>query len=495
MINKSPLNKLQNASTIGIFGFGITGKSLLQLCAQLYPQAKIAICSKNISQEDTSFIRTYTMATIIDYENIHTFLTQADCIIPSPGIALSAYPDSMHKFVHELDIFAALWQGKTIALTGSIGKTSTLHLIQHLFLQAQLPAHLAGNVGYPLADLLRTQNNTDQWAILELSSFQLEYYTQPLNPRVAILTNILPNHLDRHGSIEAYRSAKYALFNNLPHNSHALLPLSEYEHAAKSDLINHPGLAFFTMQQDSLRQDAMQQDPIKQDAIKQYTGSAPLFYFDTPTNTILLKTKNNAPRILYTLDEHYDSFAENWLIALTTCYLSGIDIHTLSTSNTTLPGHRCDKVAQSGNVTFYNDSKSTIIQASYAAIKKTLSQHAYTIVLIGGTGKGVDRREFLADFAKHRDNLYVICFGIEHELLFNECQRLGLDTCQREKLADAFACATQQAKKITTSIPAKSMPSIAILFSPGGASFDQFANYQERGNAFIALVKQYITAQ
>ena len=469
------LDKLISAKTIGIWGFGVTGKSLLQFCTQRYPDAKIIICSKDLSEDNKNFIYSYN-ATIIDHEHINTFFEQTDTIIPSPGIALNNYPHIQKKCVHELDIFALLWQGKTIALTGSIGKTSTLHLIKHLMDQTDLQTHLAGNVGYPLADLLRTQNSSNQWAILELSSFQLEYYTQPLNPRVAILTNILPNHLDRHGSIEAYRTAKYALFNNLEHNAYALLPLGEYEHVQKSRLIDHPGLRFFTTQPDQ---------------INTYTGKVPLFYFDSTTRSIQLQTKNNTPLTLYTLDEHYDSFAENWLIALTTCYLSGIDIHTLSTSNTALPAHRCDKIAQSGSVTFYNDSKSTIIQATYAAIKKTLSQHAYTIVLIGGTGKGVDRRAYLADFTNFQDNLYVVCFGIEHELLYKQCKQLGLNACQREHLADAFACAIEQAKKIAATTPT-SIPDIAILFSPGGASFDQFTNYQERGNVFVALTNHYI---
>ncbi len=171
------------------------------------------------------------------------FLEYNDYIIASPGIDLRPYQSYEHKFVTEIDLFCQDWQKPLITITGTVGKTSTTHLLSELLKLAGLRVATGGNIGTGMLDLLNEQTSSD-CAVLELSSFQLEY-AQHCTPDLAIITNIYPNHLDRHGTYDEYTRAKLRSIQLQTPQQKTLIPLSLYETVADILPMLHNALFYF----------------------------------------------------------------------------------------------------------------------------------------------------------------------------------------------------------------------------------------------------------
>src|SRR5262249_3022121 len=132
-----------------------------------------------------------------------------------------------HQWLCELDLFYTLWKKPIIAITGSVGKTTTASMLAQLCTYNNIPVALGGNIGTPMLDLL-VQQNTAAWAILEVSSFQLEH-CHFFAPDIAIITNLHQNHLDRHTTLEQYWLAKANIFMHQHKTHHIIAPLALYE--------------------------------------------------------------------------------------------------------------------------------------------------------------------------------------------------------------------------------------------------------------------------
>src|SRR5579885_1682266 len=155
---------------IGIWGFGIVGKAALPYLASA--QAHITVMDKrSLSAEELNQLTTHN-AQFITQDHIHQFLSEHDLILPSPGIDLRPYTQWNHKWIGELDIFYTFWKKPIIAITGTVGKTTTTHILAHVLSKAGKKVALGGNIGTGMLNLLK-QTDAD-YAVLEISSFQLE---------------------------------------------------------------------------------------------------------------------------------------------------------------------------------------------------------------------------------------------------------------------------------------------------------------------------------
>ena len=189
---------------IGIIGLGLVGKSYLRFLQNRYKD--IAVWDEKILDGDLS---------------LYEFIQAHDRLFVSPGVDLRDYENFSDKFFCELDLFAPAFKKKTIAITGTLGKTSTTQLIYNYL---PYKSALGGNIGRPMLELVDEQRasscaNEIDWGIIELSSFQLERNkcwrkALPFAPDIAIFTNFYPNHLDRHRTVEEYFSAKWRLFEH-----------------------------------------------------------------------------------------------------------------------------------------------------------------------------------------------------------------------------------------------------------------------------------------
>lgn len=448
---------MQKKSTIGVWGLGVSGQSMITyFLAQGHPAN---VLDKTVPTADVQqFFATKNITFYHDPAERAAFFDVNDTIVASPGIDLSQLTAAQQaKCVSELDIFYNAWQRKIIAITGTLGKTSITHLLTALLKSTDVEAIAGGNIGTGMLDL--TQHTTATTAVLELSSFQLEH-ARTFAPDLAIITNIYPNHLDRHGTIEAYAAAKKKIFVHQGPDQLTLLPLSCLQYTTEE---RARGKQFFWF--SSTPPSAKERDLIGTDALFYITANGAIVYENNNTTHHLIPASEVPPF----------SFKENWLIIAAALYLLGFDAQKIIRHSATLalPHNRLEPVATVNGVTYYNDSKATIMQATIAALNALLPRPV--ILLLGGTSKGVDRTAFLHQLQSAK---LVICFGGEAEQLAAGCAKNSVATHACATLEEAFACANEKAKI-----------GDCVVLSPGGASFDLFKNYEERGERFVALVQ------
>lgn len=447
---------------IGIWGLGVVGKSVVKHVAN--HNCLLQVTDKRHPSEEEAQLLYKHNATYVPYENLVEFLEHNDIIIPSPGIDLRPYSQFAHKWVTELDLFYKAWHKPIIAVTGTIGKTSIVHLLTKILEHYEIKPATGGNIGLGMLDLISHKENYDT-ALLELSSFQLEH-TTTFTPDIAVWTNLYPNHLDRHGSLEDYFNAKYKLIARQQVDQQALINWQLASDVLAQKESSERSFSFFCSTEvtdqelASLRsQDILYRLNDKQQVLKHtFTGQQVLF--DT----------SHLPPL---------SYKANWLILIALCDMLFLSLEKLITlTNLDIPPHRLSLVATRNGVQFYNDSKSTIPQATLAAVDQL--HHAPIHLLLGGVSKGVDRKPLIAQLCNKVAT--IACFGGEAQELYNECIAQGIPASAHTTLEEACTTCIKNAQS-----------GDIILLSPAGASFDLFKNYQERGERFEHIVKSLLT--
>ncbi|MBP7854514.1 UDP-N-acetylmuramoyl-L-alanine--D-glutamate ligase [Candidatus Babeliales bacterium] len=428
-----------NHKKIGIWGFGIVGQSVLQFLKN-YP-CSISIMDKKQRPETLHSAITWIVQTP---ENITTFLTNHDLIIPSPGIILHDYAEYTEKFVHELDIFTSLFTGYNIAITGTFGKTTVTS-----FLAQCIPnAKAAGNIGHAMLDAI-----LDPLVILELSSYQL-HYAQNFAPDLAIWTNFAPNHLDHHRDTAEYFAAKCNLLKHQNTNQITLLPAEIWTDITK---IIHVKSKIFLFSLQSIN------------------TNQPLF--TVINNQIVLQEQNKLTVIFNDITQlPKTTFLINWIVILAALHLSKLQPLSLLDRITTIQAepHRLELVTTKNGIKFFNDSKSTLWQTTQYALDQFPNQRI--ALFVGGLSKGLDRSP-LMQYAQNKP-ITIFNFGAEAETLANFCKKYNV----AHNTAGTLEQALNQCHAIINQFD-------VILFSPAGSSFDLFKDFAHRGNEFKRLIQ------
>ena len=344
----------------------------------------------------------------------------------------------------EMELGYAFWRGRLLAVTGSKGKSSVVKLCADTLTAAGLEAVPAGNYGVPLSACVLDRPALP-WAVVEVSSFQLEQVAA-FRPDVAILLNLQADHLDRHGSMEAYARLKYRLFARQVAGDLALLP---------AELPVPPGTlpAGVAVQTFGVGEADWRYRPGR---IESRVGGAPAAlrfagtWFDNPV-----------------LGEAAAAVAG----ALHACGLPPARIEAGLAAFQPLP-HRMQRVAVRGGVVFIDDSKATSLAALAAALRMTREP---VRLIAGGRLKEHD-------------------LGAVKELLAMRAKKVYLIGESTQALRDAWspvvdcaACGDMQAAVAQAAREAEAGE--AVLLSPGCASFDQFDGYAQRGDCFARLVQ------
>lgn len=454
---------------VGIWGYGVVGRSTLRYLAS--QEAHIGVYDqKELSPEQQQEI---TAAGAQPYQpnKLDQFLSVHDYLIPSGGIDLRPHKTIHQKILSELDLFCDSWRTSTkpapiIGITGTVGKTSVTHLLSEILKAHGYRVATGGNIGVGLFDLLQEKNSSD-YAVLELSSYQLDLCRSHA-PDLAIITNLHPNHLDRHGSIEAYQSAKGKIFELQTSDQKAIAPLELC--AWLRQLTPHKQYTWFLGYQPTLTQ------------LAQLNHNETVYFYDDKDKKIWSISKQNndtsqAQAIMHMLCPEL-SFPTSWSLLQAALAALGITFKQESLAQLSLPDHRFSCIATQNGISFYNDSKSTVLEATLAAVQ---ALHPKPIILfLGGLSKGVDRASALAQFKPYSIK-HVICFGKEADELTQACATHAIPASAYPTLEEAFAACT---RTIATSDD-------HVLFSPAGASFDLFASYKARGERFKELVAEY----
>lgn len=442
-------------ASFGIWGFGRVGAATARyfLHKGIVPGV---LDAQPLSEKDVSWCLEQGIRIWQPHE-LPAFLAAYDYIVPSPGIDLRPYPQYIHKWVAEFDLFCENFKKPIVAITGSVGKTSTTHLLSQCMQAAGMNVATGGNIGIGMLDLL--EQKAASHALLELSSFQLDS-TRTGAPYLAIITNIYPNHLDRHGTLAAYASAKANLY---AHQQAADIVLMPYELATGTLALPQPKGQWYLFSKD--RPISLQLPP----------SCHGIFFIDHQT---IVYARNGIETPLLDLTTlPVITFPLNWLIIVSTAYLLNIDLKLLVSAapTFTVPPHRLEYVAVTNGVTFYNDSKATTANSTLAAVQALANKPLH--LFLGGLDKGVDREPAIAQLGNSIRHIY--CFGAQAQAIHALCVKHNIASSLYATLEEAFHACTQQIK-----------PGDVVLLSPGGASYDLFKDYEARGARFKQLVAQ-----
>jgi UDP-N-acetylmuramoylalanine--D-glutamate ligase len=329
-----------------------------------------------------------------------------------------------------------------VAVTGTNGKTTTTELIGHVHRVAGLPVAVAGNVGTPLASLVG-ELAPDATVVAEASSFQLED-TEAFAPEAAVLLNLTEDHLDRHGTFDAYVAAKLQAFARQGNDDVAVapcdLPIEDLGGCARR-------VCFGTGPEAELAERAGQL----------WWAEEPLLRADE----IRLRGVHN--RL-------------NAMAAAAVTLARGVDPEAVREALRTFPGvpHRLEEVAERDGVLYVNDSKATNVASTLVALEAFPDRRVQLI--LGGRGKGGGYEALRGPVAERAAAVYVI--GEAAEEIADALEGAGPPVERAGDLERAVAAARAAAR-----------PGEVVLLSPACASYDQFRDFEERGERFRALAR------
>jgi len=381
-----------------------------------------------------------------------TFVRQ-DLIVPSPGVpptmaALAAARAIGVPVWSEIELAWRFLRGRLICITGSNGKTTTTSLVGHILETAGLPVQVAGNIGTPL--ISRVDLSTDAgFTVVEASSFQLESISA-FRPDVAVLLNITPDHLDRHGSIEAYGKAKARIFANQTAEDAAILNADDA--VAPQYAPSGPRLFWFSR--------------LKRVASGCYLRDHEIVFREEGVESVLLDRGVIGLRGAHNI--------ENVLAAAAAAKLAGVEPPAIAEGVRTFAGveHRIEYVATVSGVEYFNDSKATNVDATLKALDAFAGN---LLVILGGKDKGSDYR-ILRQALRGRARMALLIGSAADKI---EKELGGVIPIERAgTLARAVETASRHAQ-----------PGDTVLLAPACASFDQFENYEHRGRVFKQLVR------
>jgi UDP-N-acetylmuramoylalanine--D-glutamate ligase len=389
----------------------------------------------------------------------HGLLTfrRQDLIVVSPGVPLDT-PELVQvksfglPVIGELELAARFLKGKMVAITGSNGKTTTTTLLGEILKESGLPTLVGGNIGVPVVALIE-ESTRDTWSVLEVSSFQLES-TVEFHPQIAVILNITPDHLDRHGSFENYAGAKERIFAAQDENDFAVLNADNTPAAAAATRAK-ARVYWFSVEND-VRQGAWLENGF---VVYRAAADAEIDQI-MPLSGIPLKGAHNV---------------ENVLAAVVAARLAGVAPEAIRRAVERFQAveHRLEYVATVNGVEFYNDSKATNVDAAAKAVAAFSSG---IHLILGGKDKGSDYT-LLSQLLRERVSAVYTIGSAAAKIESHLRGVVTIHSCQTlEKAVSAAAGAAR--------------PGEVVLLAPACSSFDQFESYEHRGRVFKELVSE-----
>ena len=429
---------------VAVLGLGRSGRAAAQLCAARGAQVTGLDRSSDVAPIDGVRLE-------LGPHRRETLL-EADLVVTSPGVPLSQ-PDLAAALAAGVTVmgeialsFSQLPRVPTIGITGTNGKSTVTHLAGQLLEATGLRVFTGGNLGRPLAEAALADVPPEA-LVLELSSYQLEL-PGTLCCDAAVALNLTPDHLSRHGTMQAYGAAKVRIFERMNREQWAFLPPTDPQLVSLARGVGQGSRGWLGAHPGVRRSD-------RSAAVNLLNRSAT---FDL--SALSLPGAHNL---------------DNLATALLLCTAVGAPADKLQAAISSLSGlpHRMEPCGEHSGVLYINDSKATNVAATLVGISG-LSRRA--VVLLGGRMKdGDDLDALAAAVAPHRAT---ITFGEAGPTFADVLERHGLQPTRCVTMADALAAARTLAR-----------PGDAIVLSPAGSSFDAFENFERRGEIFRDLVQ------
>jgi UDP-N-acetylmuramoylalanine--D-glutamate ligase len=386
-------------------------------------------------------------------------MDQIELVVTSPGVPPKNIPvrymeRAGAEVIGEVELAARHLRGRIVAITGTNGKTTTTALVAELLRGAGLPVAVGGNIGTPLVSLVETSRD-DGWTVAEVSSYQLETIVD-FHPTVAVVLNLMPDHMDRYETLTDYGAAKHRIFRNQTAADVAILNADDDIVASwATGLRAH--VTLFSVERE------LEEGLFLRDGRELVSR--------TPDGERVLMTREEMQlRGLHNV--------QNVLAALGCGLACGASPDSMreTVRNFKPVEHRLERVAEIAGVEFYNDSKATNVDATLKALE-AFAEHAGQVVLIlGGRGKNAPYAP-LAPLIERKARALVV-LGEDAARIKSE-----LEAHARIIRVEDMAEAVRRAREAAHA-------GDVVLLAPACASWDMFDSFEHRGRVFKEAVEE-----
>ncbi len=380
-----------------------------------------------------------------------------DLIVVSPGVPVDA-PQLVQArnlgepVIGEIELAARFLSGPIVAITGANGKTTTTSLTGEIIAAGKFPTLVGGNIGTPAISFV-DQAGPATWTVLEVSSFQLETIVE-FRPRIAVILNITPDHLDRHKTFANYLNAKARVFENQGADDFTVLNADDASTAGLADR-THAHLFWFSRKIEVER--------------GAFVRGTDICFRDGRSEREIMPLAEVPLRGAHNL--------ENVLAGVTIGSLVGCQAEQIHHAVRIFKAveHRLEFVARVAGVDYYNDSKATNVDATVKALEAfPAGDHLHLHLILGGKDKGSD-------------------YTVLNELLRQRVKRVYTIGAAAAKIESQIqgAAEIEHAETLENAIRRASESAAAgdvVLLAPACASFDQFQSYEHRGRVFKETV-------
>jgi UDP-N-acetylmuramoyl-L-alanine---L-glutamate ligase len=442
-------SELSSFEKVGILGFGREGKSTYALIRRFCPQKMLMIADQNpLAAGSVSNDPHSVMMTGPDYLNV---LQMADIVFVSPGVSLFGVNIPEHlKITSQTGFVFHHFGQKIVAVTGTKGKSTTTALIAHMLRVKLSKVTLAGNMGIPPFDVIDQLPGADV-AVFEVSSHQLQYVNEA--PRVAVLLNLFPEHLDYYPDVESYYNAKRNIFRFQTADDCIVLNLDE-PLVSQSAQGSAAQIISYSVSGEKVRGAWLQKGII-------CSGES--------QNSEVVSADQLQLKGIHNIS--------NCLAAVCSASYYGLSHIEMAEGLKTFENlpHRMERIESPSGRIFYNDSIATIPEATLSAIEALKPVGS---LILGGMDRGLD----YDDFAEKISNA-----GVQNICLYGDAGLRMYHLLQRQNTSVNLTYHQGFSQCVLEAISLTGHDQICLL-SPAAASYDQFRNFEERGEAFRRIV-------
>jgi UDP-N-acetylmuramoylalanine--D-glutamate ligase len=435
---------------------GKSGRAALQFLLEKEPGREIWIYDDNNGYEPAGSVVGKPVR-VLRAPDDFALLGQASEIVISPGVngVEERFRPLREKsrIVSEIEFASRYYGGRVVAISGTNGKSTTTSLCHHLLKSSGRRCHIAGNIGNPWLQELLTGDG-DEYAVLEISSFQLEEISS-FRPRIALLTNLTPDHLDRYPSLQDYYAAKLRLFENQQGEDFKIINSGDAESMKLAAPCGKARNTFFSLADSNCGQSVF------------WSGKEIVFRREGSEKRV--PVRHNPLKGLHN--------RENIAAAFAAATLCGLDTDSLAGFLETFRGleHRMELAEKIGKVSFYNDSKATNVDA---ALKSVLGFEKNLVVILGGKHKGSSYLPLQEPLLKSARA--VLLLGHAADAIFSELTALHDRMIRVRDLREA----------VRTGYRILASTGGDVLLAPACSSFDMFKNFEERGRVFCSEARE-----
>jgi UDP-N-acetylmuramoylalanine--D-glutamate ligase len=456
---KNLLQSLFRDKKVMILGYGREGKSTFRLLRGYFPELPLAVADKNENLETENPELTNARITLFTGNNYTENLKDFDIVIKSPGISVfkSGLSQFGSKITSQTDLFLRCFAPLTTGITGTKGKSTTSSLLYHIINGYTSNTLLAGNIGIPLFELVESIDDKTR-IICEMSSHQLEYISRA--PSTSVLLNIFQEHLDHYASYKDYQLAKFQI---------------AVKQVKNGNFIFNPD--------DQIIAELLKEIPIPGNKLPAFTSVFAGDGAGKSGKNIVLR-RGQQEQILIPANPQTQLAGKhnlrNITIAAAAARISDIPAEAIIDGIATFKPlkHRIEFLGINKNKLFYNDSISTIPEATLAALDTLQTVHT---LILGGFDRDIDYEPFIKKLCKSGVN-HIVFTGPAGERMM---KLLSSANCHKPvfEMGNGFNDAVKRAIAAT---PEKCI----CLLSPAASSYDNFRNFEERGIRFEEIVME-----